>query len=139
MDASLVLLSPSSPPTPRPASYVGTIFNVFSRNLGTRITRCSRISIFGSCPFEWKGTLMMMVPTATRSGRRQLWTGGELCRLALRTMKSVTRPLLIGSRRCSQILVISAPRSLCLCKPLALTQVHRVRLSRLLTVRILLA
>ena len=26
MDASLVLLSPSSPPTPCPASYVGTIF-----------------------------------------------------------------------------------------------------------------
>lgn len=115
MGALLVLLSPTSTPTPRPASYAGTIFNVFSRNLGTRTTRRSRTSTFGSCLFEWKGTLKIMVPAATRSGRLQLWIGGGLCRLILRTTNTVTGTLLIGSRRCSQILVISAPQPFCLC------------------------
>jgi hypothetical protein len=76
-------------------------------------TEACKTFIIACCPFEWKGTLTMKAPTATRnmSGHRLLWTAGEPCRWQSRTTKSTGDWLESGSllvvRRSTEHCIVS--------------------------------
>jgi hypothetical protein len=80
--------SPNIPPTLHPDSFDGITYSVLSKNLLILITETCKTFFITSCPFKWKGILMMKAPITNMGGHQLLWTMGELHKWKMRTMKS---------------------------------------------------
>ena len=96
MAAGLLPPAPIMPTTLRLDWFAGTIYSALSRNLATPTTETFKVSIIWSCPFEWKGTLMMKVPTASLSGHWLFSIVGDICRRRLSTRMNGRDLLQIG-------------------------------------------
>ena len=88
-------------PTPRLASFDGTIYSAFSENSLILTIKASKILAITSCPSEWKGTPMMKPPTVNMIGHRLFWTMGGPCRRESRSTRRARDPLQSGSLQCS--------------------------------------